>query len=111
MGDTEAIRAYLGAGGCPNAPDKQGRTPLIFAAGYGRAAAAQLLLSADACTAAPASGTTPLHRLWTASLRVSLNISEEGRISRTALPHPECLAWCFCFPMCMERGTFFADFT
>ncbi|BDA46606.1 probable caskin-1 at C-terminar half [Coccomyxa sp. Obi] len=62
MGDTEAISAYLSAGGCPDAPDGQGRTPLIFAAGYGRTSAAQLLLSAGACTAASANGTTPLHR-------------------------------------------------
>ena len=65
MGDTEAIRAYLSAGGCPNAPDGRGRTPLGFAAGYGRAGAAQLLLSTGACTAASADGTTPLHRLCT----------------------------------------------
>ena len=62
MGDTKAIREYLSGGGCPNAPDARGRTPLVFAAGYGRAAAAQLLLSAGACTAASADGTTPLHR-------------------------------------------------
>ncbi|CAL8471218.1 g10760 [Coccomyxa elongata] len=62
MGDTEAIRAYISVGGCPSAPDGRGRTPLVFAAGYGRAAAAQLLLSAGACMAASADGTTPLHR-------------------------------------------------
>lgn len=62
MDDTAAIRAYLAAGGCPDAPDGQGRSPLAFAAGYGRAAAARLLLDAGACAAAASGTATPLHR-------------------------------------------------
>lgn len=76
MGDTDAICAYLGAGGSPDATDAQGRTPLVFAAGYGRVAAAQLLLRAGACTAASANGVGPLHRLCTAPLRNRLDHSE-----------------------------------
>lgn len=62
MGDTDAIQAYLDAGGCPHIVDEQGRTPLIFAAGYGRKAAVQLLLNSGASIGAPAGCASPLHR-------------------------------------------------
>lgn len=63
MGDTAAIESYLGAGGSPDALDPEDRPPLLFAAGYGRAAAAKLLLDAGASLVVGPSGTSALHRL------------------------------------------------